>query len=231
LDAAAKKHCVTVLGTGINPGYLMDTLPIVLSAPCTEVRRVRVRRVMYSGNRRASFQKKIGTGLSQEEFKRLIDEGKITGHVGLVESAAMLSSALGLKIDEIREPPPEPVVSDREVVTTYTTVKPGQVAGLRSVAIGLRGGREVVSLEFVAHANVKRPYDAVSIDGEPPVRERIEGGIHGDAGTVGMVFNAIPKVLNSPPGLVTMVDLPLPSACLGDLRCYVDWRASKAGYL
>jgi len=225
LDASAKKHGVTVLGTGINPGFLMDTLPIVLSAACTGIRRIRVTRIMYSGNRRSSFQKKIGTGLSSEEFQKLIAEGKITGHVGLIESAAMLSSAIGLQLDEIKELPPEPVICSQEVTTTFATVKVGQVAGLKSSAIGLRGGKEVLNLDFLSHANVKRPYDAVVIDGEPPIRQRIDGGVHGDTGTIAMIFNAIPKILNAPPGLATMVDLPLACASLGDFRKYVNWRA------
>jgi len=231
LDAAAKKHGVTVLGTGINPGFLMDTLPIVLSAACTSIRRIRVTRIMYSGNRRSSFQKKIGTGLSPEAFQKLIADGKITGHVGLIESVAMLSSATGLQIDEIKELPPEPVICSQEVTTTFATVKPGQVAGLRSAAVGLRAGKEVLTLEFLSHANVKRPYDAVAIDGEPPIKQRIEGGVHGDTGTIAMIFNAVPKVLNAPPGLATMADLPLASASLGDFRKYINWRALKESYI
>lgn len=223
IDAAANEHGVTVLGTGINPGYLMDTLPIVLSGPCTNVRRIKVTRMMYSGNRRSSFQKKIGTGLSQKEFEKLIAEKKITGHVGLIESVAILSATTGLEVDEIKELPPEAIVSTVDVKTTFTEVKAGQVAGLRSVAVGTKNGKSVITLEFVSHANVKRPYDEVEIDGEPPIKERIQGGVHGDLGTVGMIFNAIPKVLNSSPGLVTMMDLPLPSASLGDLRKYLNW--------
>jgi len=223
IDAAAKENSVTVLGTGINPGYLMDTLPIVLSAPCTSIRRIRVTRMMYSGNRRSSFQKKIGTGLSREEFEKLIADGKITGHVGLVESVAMLSASTGLAVDEIKELPPEAIISDVNVKTTFTEVEKGQVAGLRSVAVGTRNGKNVITLEFVSHANVKRPYDEVEIDGEPPIRARIRGGVHGDLGTIGMVFNVIPKVLNASPGLVTMIDLPLASVSLGDLRKYLNW--------
>lgn len=231
LDAAARKHGVTVLGTGINPGFLMDTLPIVLSAVCTDIHRIRITRMMYSGNRRSSFQKKIGTGLSSEEFQKLIADGKITGHVGLVESVAMLSSAIGLQVDEVKELPPEPVICTQEVTTTFTTVKPGHVAGLKSVALGRRSGKDVVTMEFFSHANVKRPYDSVVIDGEPPIRQRIEGGVHGDIGTIAMIFNAIPKVLNATPGLATMIDLPLASASLGDFRKHINWRAPKASYI
>ena len=223
IDAAAKENAVTVLGTGINPGYLMDTLPIVLSAPCTSLRRIRITRMMYSGNRRSSFQKKIGTGLTQQEFEKLIADHQITGHVGLVESVAMLSAATGLLVDEIKELPPEGVISEVDVKTTYTEVRKGHIAGLRSVAVGTRNGKNVITLEFVSNANVRRPYDEIEIDGEPSIKQRIRGGVHGDQGTIGMVFNAIPKVLNAAPGLVTTIDLPLASAATGDLRKYINW--------
>ncbi|MEM3626761.1 MAG: hypothetical protein QXZ25_01910 [Candidatus Bathyarchaeia archaeon] len=224
LDGLAKKHGVTVLGTGINPGYLMDTLPIVLTGACKHVESIKVTRMMDSSKRRIPYQKKIGTGLSPEEFKRMIDEKKITGHVGLVESIAMIAAALGWKLDEIKEFPPEPVLAEKETVTSYTTVKPGYVAGLKSFAHGIKDGKPVIILEFISHAAVEEEYDAVSIEGTPRIHEKIAGGVHGDLGTVAMIVNMIPKVLNAEPGLLTMKDLPLPSAVTEDLRVYLNWK-------
>ncbi|MEM3439383.1 MAG: hypothetical protein QXG32_00490 [Candidatus Bathyarchaeia archaeon] len=226
IDAMAKEHGVTILGTGINPGYLMDALPITLTGVCQRVDSIKVVRMMDSSKRRIPYQKKIGTGLSPEEFRRAIESGSITGHVGLVESIAMIASALGWKLDAIREFPPEPVLADRELRTPYTTVKPGQVAGLKSVAHGMRNGKPVIVLEFVSHAGVEEEYESVTIEGVPNISEKIAGGVHGDIGTVGVITNMIPKVLNAPPGLVTMKDLPLPSAVTEDLRVYLNWRKS-----
>jgi 4-hydroxy-tetrahydrodipicolinate reductase len=212
IDKLAKKYDVTVLGTGINPGYLMDVLPIMLTAPCIEVHRVKVERVMYSGNRRNSYQKKIGTGLPIEVFKQMIDDNRITGHVGLYESICMIAASLGWNLDEIVELPPDPVVSDKESKTTYTNVKLGHAAGLQSVAYGVKEGEKVITLIFLSHANVNAPHDSVSIDGTPNIRQRIEGGIHGDLGTVAMVLNSIPKVIEARAGLQTMLDISIPSA-------------------
>jgi len=224
IDELAKKHGVTVLGTGINPGYLMDTLPITLTGACQKVKSIKVTRMMNSSKRRISYQKKIGTGLSPEEFRGMIDEGKIRVHVGLVESIAMIAATLGWKLDEIKEFPPEPVLAEREITTSYTIVKPGHVAGLKSVAHGIRDGKPVIVLEFISHAAVEEEYDAVSIDGAPEIHEKIVGGVHGDLGTVAVIINMIPKVLNAKPGLVTMKDLPLPSAVTEDLRIYLNWK-------
>lgn len=213
IDKSAKKHDVAVLGTGINPGYLMDALPITLTGPCLRVDSMRVTRMMDSSKRRIPFQKKIGTGLTPEQFEKNIREKVITGHVGLVESIAMIASGLGWKLDSITEFPPEPIIAKKEVTTPYTTVKPGYVAGLKSVAHGTKGGKPVIVLEFVANALVEEEYDAISIDGIPNVNQKIIGGVHGDVGTVAVVLNMIPKVLNAAPGLATMKDLPSPS-CL-----------------
>ncbi|MEM1520385.1 MAG: hypothetical protein QXR35_00225 [Candidatus Korarchaeum sp.] len=221
IDSLAKQYGVTVLGTGINPGYLMDALPIMLTGACTEVESVRVIRMMDSKKRRIPYQRKIGTGLSPEEFRRMIEEKKITGHVGLTESIAMIAAALGWKLDEIKEFPPEPVIADREVTTTYTTVKPGQVAGLKSIAHGIKEGKPVIILEFISHALVEEEHDTVIIEGTPRIEEKKIGGVHGDIGTVAVVINMIPKVIKAAPGLVTMKDLPIPSALVEDVRVYL----------
>jgi len=221
IDTLAKDYGVTVLGTGINPGYLMDALPIMLTGACTRVDSIKVIRMMDSKKRRIPYQKKIGTGLSPEEFKKMIEEKKITGHVGLTESIAMIAAALGWKLDEIKEFPPEPVIADKEV-QAYVTVKPGQVAGLKSVAHGIKDGKPVIVLEFVSHALVEEEHDTVIIEGTPRIEEKKIGGVHGDIGTVAVVINMIPKVINAPPGLFTMKDLPIPSAVVEDMRIYLD---------
>lgn len=212
LDELARQHKVSVLGTGINPGYLMDTLPIALTAVCQVVKKVKVTRMMDSGKRRISYQKKIGTGLTVEEFRRMVDSKSITGHVGLLQSIFMIASALGWKLNDIRELPPEPVVAERELRTTYTTVKPGHVAGLRSSAYGVINGERVIELNFESHGGVGEEFDSVEIEGVPNVREVINRGVNGDIGTAAILINSIPKVLKAAPGLITMLDIPIPHA-------------------
>jgi hypothetical protein len=212
LNNLAKKYDVTILGTGINPGYLMDSLPIMLTALCQEIYKIKVVRMMNAGKRRIAYQKKIGVGLTLEEFKQKIDNKIITGHVGLIESIAMIASAIGWKLNEIKEMPPEPIIAEEEKTTEYTTVKIGNVAGLKSIAYGIMKNKEVITLEFISHVNVKEEYDEVLIEGIPNIHERILGGVHGDIGTASIIINSIPKVLKAPAGLLTMKDLPIPSA-------------------
>lgn len=210
LDQLARNAGKTILGTGINPGYLMDLLPIALTAPCQQVDRIHVTRCMNSSHRRASFQKKIGTGMSQNDFKKAIAEKIITGHVGLVESIQMIDSALELGLDRIEELPPEPVLASTETVTPFATVHEEDVLGLRSRAIGTKGGENLVTLDFVAFAEASPEYDEVRIEGLPSICQRIEGGLQGDYGTVGMIVNMIPQIVQAPPGLLTMKDVPCP---------------------
>lgn len=215
---------MAILGTGINPGYLMDTLPITLTGACQRVESIKVTRMMDSSKRRIQYQKKIGTGLTPREFKKMIGENKITGHVGLYESISMIAAALGWKLDNIKEFPLEPVIAERKIVTPYTTIEAGNVAGLKNIAHEIKNEKPVIVLEFISHAEVKDEYDSVSIKGVPNISEKITGGVHGDIGTAAVVVNMIPHALNSRHGLVTMKDLPLQHATTEDLRNYLNPR-------
>ncbi len=214
LDAVAKEHGVTVLGTGINPGFLMDALPLVLTTPCVEVRKVKVSRRMDAGTRRIPFQKKVGVGMSPEEFEEAIRTGRITGHVGLAQSISMLAEGLGWSLDEVRMGEVEPVILGKEVRNNAVEVRPGEVAGLRQAAQGILGGRAVIEHEFTAYVGAEDEFDLVEVEGLPSFRSKITPCVHGDQGTVAMLLNMIPRIIDARPGLCTMRELPLPSAAL-----------------
>ena len=222
LDALAKKHGVTVLGTGINPGFLMDTLVITLTAVCQKIDKIEAIRVMNAATRRLPFQKKIGVGLTVEEFGKKITCKQITGHVGLEQSIAMIADALSWKLDGIKVDEVEPVIAKETVESSVIKVETGKVAGLRQTARGFMEGREVILLDFQAYIGAKEEYDAITIQGSPTIKQRIQPCIHGDIGTVAIVVNSIPKVLKAPAGLLAMKDMPVPSAALGDLRKHVS---------
>ena len=221
LDMLAKKHKATVLGTGINPGFLMDTLVITLTAVCQKVEAIRVVRVMNAATRRVPFQKKIGAGLSLEDFHRAINEGRITGHVGLEQSISMIAAALRWKLGQIKVDPVEPVVAEKAVRSEAIQVKGGYAAGLRQTARGVMDGRNVIVLDFQAYIGAEEEYDSVSIKGLPNVNQKISPCVHGDISTVAMIVNSIPKVVNAPPGLFTMKDLPVPSAVTGNILNFI----------
>jgi 4-hydroxy-tetrahydrodipicolinate reductase len=211
LDMLAKHHNVTIVGTGINPGYLMDLLPIVITAPCQSVQSIKVTRMMNSAKRRVPFQKKIGTGLTVEEFHHKISNKEITGHVGLTQSIQMIIAALGIKYDEIIELPPKEIITEKDLTTTYGEFVPkGFVCGLQSKAYAQMQGKEIIVLDFVAYAGDHEEFDNIIIEGIPKISQKIIGGVHGDLGTSAMVANLIPIVIKAKTGLLTMKDLPVP---------------------
>ncbi|MFX0205651.1 MAG: hypothetical protein ACFFDT_06655 [Candidatus Hodarchaeota archaeon] len=210
INRLAMEHHVSVVGTGINPGYLMDLLPIVLTAPCQTVQKITITRMMNSAKRRGPFQEKIGTGLSTEEFREKIDEKVITGHVGLTQSIQMILSALGMTSDEIIEYPPSAVLAEKEIITSYCTIPEGLVCGLQSKAVAKKNNEDLITLDFIAYAGDHEEYDSVVIEGIPRITQKIEGGIHGDLGTAAVVANVVPIVFSTNPGLHTMKDIPVP---------------------
>lgn len=221
LDRLAKRNGATVLGTGINPGFLMDTLVIALTAPCQKVEKIKVIRLMNAATRRVPFQRKIGAGLSKEDFHKAIQERQISGHVGLEQSIAMIAAALRWKLEKIEVSPVKPVIAQRPVKSKAVKVRAGYAAGLRQVARGYRKGVDVITLDFQAYIGAEEDYDSITIEGIPGINQKIAPCVHGDAGTIAMVVNAIPKVINAPPGLVTMKDLPLPSAATESIVAYL----------
>ena len=221
LDELAKEKGVTVLGTGINPGFLMDTLVITLTSVCQKVERIKVTRIINAATRRVPFQKKIGAGLPINEFRNRIERKIITGHVGLEQSISMIADALGWKLDGIEIDPVELVVAKTRVESEAIQVEPGQVAGLKQRARGVKEGKEVITLDFQAYMGAEEEYDSITIEGAPSIHMKIAPCVHGDLGTVAMITNSIPKVINAQPGLVIMKDLPIPSAVLKDMRKYV----------
>ncbi|MFQ6015980.1 MAG: dihydrodipicolinate reductase [Anaerolineae bacterium] len=212
LDRLARQHGVTVLGSGINPGFVMDKLVVVLSGATQEVKSVRVTRVVDASQRRFPLQKKVGAGLSVEEFEERVKKGTVR-HVGLRESAALIAASLGWELDDLQEMT-EPVVATRKARTRYVAVEPGQVAGVRQVVQGLKEGVELIRLELQMYLDAEEPRDSIYIEGTPNIDMTIAGGIHGDRGTAAVIVNSIPSVVAAPPGLVTVEDLP-PAGSVG----------------
>jgi 4-hydroxy-tetrahydrodipicolinate reductase len=207
IDRAARKRKVSVLGTGVNPGFTMDALALMLTAPCARVDRVSVTRVVDASTRRLPLQRKVGAGLNLSQFRRAITEGTVR-HVGLSESAHMIAAALGWKLDRVEESI-EPAVAPRDLDTEYLRIPAGAAAGVKQQARGFRNGQLAVSLDLQMYVGAEAPRDHVLIDGVPPIDMTIAGGVAGDVATAAIVVNAIPKLLAAPAGLVTMRDLPL----------------------
>jgi 4-hydroxy-tetrahydrodipicolinate reductase len=209
LDALARRARVAVLGTGVNPGFVMDALPIMLTGVCESVRAIEIDRVQDARIRRLPFQQKIGAGLTREEFMGRVKDGSVR-HVGLAESITMIAAALGWKLDRITDEI-QPKMAETRVASQFLTVEAGQVAGIVQDGAGYRKGERVLTLHMEAYLGAPESYDAVRVIGNPPLDMKLAGGVHGDVATASIVVNSIPKVITAAPGLRTMRDMALPS--------------------
>ncbi|MCU1230212.1 MAG: dapB [Acidobacteria bacterium] len=207
LQHAARSANVTLLGTGVNPGFVMDKLPLTVTAVCQEVKSVEIIRIQNASTRREPLQRKVGAGMTTDEFRAAVESGKIK-HMGLRESLMLVGNGLGVEFDHVSDEKIEPIVADREIVTQYLKVAPGQVAGVHQTISGT--GRINVSLELRMYVGAEAvAADRVIIRGVPDVELTIKDGVHGDRATAAMVVNSIPRVITARPGVLTMDDIPI----------------------
>jgi len=203
IDQRARAKGVAVLGTGVNPGLVMDRLVLAVASACVTVSSVRVTRVVDAAKRRGPLRAKVGAGLTRAEFDAGVAAKKL-GHVGLSESAAIIALGLGLPIDEITETI-KPVIAEKET----DGVPAGRVLGLHQVALVQGGDEPKVVLDLTMAVGAPDPADRIDVDGDPPIHVVAEGGFHGDRSTIGTVVNAVPFIVSATPGLHNVVTLPL----------------------
>lgn len=210
LDQQAQDAGVVLVGTGVNPGYAMDTLALTATGVCIEVEQVQVERVVDAGERRAPLQRKVGAGLSRTDFEKKKASGTF-GHVGLRESLLMVADGLGWPLDEIDETL-QPVMADEAHATPHLSVGKGTVAGIHHAIAGYIGGKKCLSLDLKMYVGAKEPHDAVRVAGTPPIDLVVQDGIFGDTATVAALVNAAALVTQAEPGLHTVADLSVPRA-------------------
>jgi hypothetical protein len=227
LHRLAVHHGVAVLGTGINPGFVLDLLVLTLTGVCAEVRSIIATRVNDLSPYGPSVLKSQGVGLTPDAFRAGVADGSVAGHYGFPQSIHMVAAALGWEIEHIEETR-EPIVSTVRRETPFVTVEPGRTAGCNHTAVAWRAGAPVITLR---HPQQVRPElegvatgDRIEILGTPEVRLSGSPEIPGGEGTIALAVNVIPRVLNAAPGLHTMADLPVPSAMLGDARGFLHGR-------
>jgi 2,4-diaminopentanoate dehydrogenase len=203
----ARAANVTLLGTGVNPGFVMDKLPLTVTSVCQDIRSVEIIRIQNASTRREPLQRKVGASMTVDQFRAAVTAGKIK-HMGLRESLMMVGNGLGVEFEQVTDETIEPIIAEREVVTQYLKVAPGQVAGVHQTIYGK--GRIDVSLELRMYVGAEDvAADRVIVRGVPDVELEIKGGVHGDRATAAMVVNSIPRIVQARPGVLTMDDIPI----------------------
>ena len=208
-DALCRRTGARVTGTGVNPGFVMDVLPICLTGVSREVNSIYVERVVNASTRRQPLQAKIGSGQNPDDFRAKFAAGK-AGHAGFQQSVALLAHAMGWKLDEIRESC-EPVVATSRVVTKFFDVAPGQSLGIHQKCVGLSGGQTRIKLDLQMYLDASLPHDAIVIKGRPELNLVLNGGVAGDDATVAALINIVPRLLAAPAGVRLMTELAVPA--------------------
>jgi 4-hydroxy-tetrahydrodipicolinate reductase len=188
LQEAAEKNGVAIAAVGVNPGFVLDHFILTLAKAIRRVSSVEAIRVVDVAHRRPQLQKKAGVGLTANAFKEGIRTGRV-GHIGLKESAAVVVRGLGWRLEKLQE-----------TIRPVLDPESGRVSGVRHVASVTNGPRRLrLTLELVKGA--PNPRDEITIEGEPPIRIEIPGGVAGEPATIARVVNSIPHLVELRPGL------------------------------
>jgi 4-hydroxy-tetrahydrodipicolinate reductase len=221
----AKANQVAVLGTGINPGFILDLLVITLSGVCANIESITAKRVNDLSPYGSSVLMSQGVGLTPEAFQTGLENKTVVGHIGFTESIHMIAAALGWEIERIEEKR-EAIVTQVRRETPFITIEPGQVAGCHHTAVAYREGKPVITLihpqQVYPSLEGVETGDYIEIKGMPHVSLSGTPEIPGGQATCALAVNMIPRVLTASPGLHTMADLPVPAAMLGDVRKLVN---------
>ncbi len=210
LETACQKHGKVIIGTGVNPGYAMDVLAVAATGVCLDVKKVEVFRIVNAGKRRGPLQRKIGAGLTAEQFAEKKATGRF-GHIGLRESMLLIADALDWRPDRTTETL-DPVFAPEDIDTGFVTVAQGRVAGIHQEVVAYRQDQILIRLDLKMAVSEKVSSDRVVVSGSPDMNLLVEGGIFGDSATVAAVVNAIPMAMSSTPGIRKVTDLPVPRA-------------------
>lgn len=216
LDGQAREKGVSILGVGLNPGFIFDTLLLTLSGIAWDVNHISVRRVSDISRFSRTIQRRMGLGYSAEDFQAHIDAGEITGHIGFRQGFNLVAHCLGRPLDRVEETF-EPVISEHDFDTTSLSVKAGETAGFIQRTVGYIGNEAWIEAEFIPQVGgaVEREFaveDSISISGLNPVSISIKPACHPQLGTAAMICNCLPRVIEARAGFITVADLAIPYA-------------------
>jgi len=225
IDYLAKLYGVTVLGTGINPGFIMDLLVVAMTGVMKDVTHIEAKRVNSLSPFGPTVMHEQGVGITLKDYYKRIMDNELAGHVGFKESVHMISDALGVKLDGFNQQM-APIVTNVDRVSPYGEAKAGTLAGINMTGQGLVNGSVFIDMihpqQIEPELEGTQTGDYITITGTPNVNLSITPEVNGGIGTIAMCVNMIPHVINARPGLKTMIDLPVPRAILGDMRVLIE---------
>jgi len=209
IDKKAKEKFVHILGTGVNPGFIMDIAPLFFTSVCSNVKTIKAERVVDLNKRRKPLQAKMGLGKTKSEFNQMVKVKKL-GHVGLLESAQLIADGLRMNISSYKEKI-TPILASKNFTTKYFQIDKGKVCGMNHVVQGFYGKQKLISLDLQMRVDLYKSFDKIIVDGTPKLNVIVENGVFGDTATVAMLVNCIPSLLHAEFGLLTMKNIQIPN--------------------
>lgn len=223
LAAACEEGQSSFLTSGIDPGFANDVLPLVISGLCGRWEEIRIQEIInYAtyAQPQVVFET-MGFGQPLDATPLLLTPGTLSFAWG--GTVHLLAEGLGVQLDEVRQtferrPAVRPVkIGDR-------TVEPGTMGALRFEVQGVVRGVPRLVVEHVTRIDDSLAPEwptgngsyRVLVKGSPAMKLEYEfWDEHGDHAVGGVVLtatrivNAIPAVCAAPPGLLSVLDLPL----------------------
>ena len=225
LDEIAKANGVSIIGTGINPGLIMDLLVIVMTGCCESVDSILSRRVNSLSPFGPAVMEEQGIGLTVDAFKEGVKNNTLAGHVGFHESITMIAEAIGWNVEKITQSM-DPIVTDVDRKSPYGFAKAGDCAGAAMKGYGYVNGELKIEMDHPQQIEPEQvgiqTGDYVIIKGTPNINMVNSPEVPGGIGTIAMCVNTIPQIINAKPGLHSMITIPVPRAIMGDMRDLID---------
>ncbi|GAA1856278.1 NAD(P)H-dependent amine dehydrogenase family protein [Actinomadura bangladeshensis] len=222
---AAARGGASIFVNGIDPGFANDVLPLAVTGISERIDQVRCMEILnYATYDQGTVLFDImGFGRPMDETPMLLQPGVLTMAWGSV--VRQLAAGLGVELDGIDERHTRLPAPDTFGVSAGTIEK-GTAAALRFELRGMRGGEAVIVLEHVTRLRDDLAPDWPQPAGDGCYRVEVRGepnytvdlrllGTDGDHNTAGLkatamrLVNAVPAVVQAPPGLLTALDLPL----------------------
>lgn len=205
LEEIALLREITILGAGVNPGFLLDALPAILAAPVHMIKKITAIRSLDASKRREPFRRKIGLGLRPGEARDKLARGELSGHVGYAESVLLIASTLGISLSKVEEGQDIEIASE-DFERGEIRIERGMVIGVRGYGAGYAGDEEIIRVELRAAAGADE-YEEITIYGKDYNVSWRSTGTPGDMGTASVVVSLAESVLGAQPGLLTIADL------------------------
>ena len=174
LEAAAAKGGATLYAAGINPGFALDQLPLVLATQSKSINSIYLAEIGLYDDYAA-----VDTMRTMLGFGMPLSFEPVIGMPGVIAAAfggevKLIADELGLALDEIIQLF-DRVVTERPLDVAFGHVEAGTCGAIRMRATGVVKGRDVITFEHVTRLAPEVAPDWPNASGAVTYRIIIDG--------------------------------------------------------